>query len=108
MKKRIAQINLGLMIALVFAICYQSLHAFSHHIDNETEHCVAHHTKHKTQVVEKEECLVCDFTFASFLGSEFASFDFKTPFHQISYLFDVKESTYTLFLTLFSPRGPPR
>ena len=108
MKKRIVQLNVGLMTAVVFAICYQSLHAFNHAIQSNTEHQhTAQNTKYKTVFSEKEECLVCDFSFASFLGSDFFTFAFKAPFRLINYLFDVKESTYTFFFTLFSPRGPP-
>ena len=109
MKKRIVQLNVGIMIAVVFVICYQSLHAFNHAIQSKADHQhTVENTKHKTVFSEKEECLVCDFSFASFLGSDFFTFEFKTPFRQINYLFDVKESNYTFYFTLFSPRGPPR
>lgn len=76
MKKKLQLLNLGLMLAVLFAVSYQSLHAFSHHITEDVEH---HHVKSNKNLVykvsEKEDCLVCDFKFAAFLYQKFLRFN---------------------------------
>lgn len=95
---------------MVFTVCYQSLHSFSHALRNESVH---HHSDSKYnknlvyKISEKEDCPVCDFKFASFLISEISSFPITFRFEEISYLFNSKEALYFFKFNVFSPRGPP-
>jgi hypothetical protein len=108
LKKKIAIVNLGLMLAVVFAICYQSLHAFSHIHENGFEH---HYSKSNKNLVfkvsEKEDCSVCDFTFASFLSTETFTFKFIPLYQNVTYLFSIPENVITFSGSLYSLRGPP-
>lgn len=108
MKKKYALLNLGLMLAVLFAVCYQSLHAFSHTISNDFEY---HDSKSGKTLVhkisEKEDCLVCDFTFASFLSPEVFTFNFYPPFYSVTYTFSTPENVIAFSGSLYSLRGPP-
>ncbi|MFT7352987.1 MAG: hypothetical protein ACI9XR_002778 [Flavobacterium sp.] len=108
MKKKIAIVNFGLMLAVVFAICYQSLHAFSHSINSDSEY---YHSKSNKNLVykisEKEECSVCDFTFASFLSPEIFTFQFIPFYQNVRYLFSIPENVIAFSGSLYSLRGPP-
>tara|TARA_R110000850_G_scaffold175976_1_gene301769 strand:+ start:12188 stop:12523 length:336 start_codon:yes stop_codon:yes gene_type:complete len=108
LKKKIAIVNLGLMLAVVFAICYQSLHAFSHIHENGFEH---HYSKSNKNLVykisETEDCSVCDFTFASFLSPEVFSFDFIPFYQNVTYLFSIPENVIAFNGIHYFLRGPP-
>ena len=96
------------MLAVVFAIWYQSLHAFSHHINEGFEH---NHSKSNKNLVykisEKEDCSICDFTFANFLSPEVFSFDFITFHQNVRCLFSIPENIIAFSGSLYSLRGPP-
>ena len=54
--------NFGLMLAVLFAVCYQSVHAFSHSIKQDSEHDHSHSKSNKNlvyKISEKEDCPVC-------------------------------------------------
>jgi hypothetical protein len=108
MKKKLQFINLGLMLAVLFAVSYQSLHAFSHQVNEDFEY---HQSKSNKNLVykisEKEDCPVCDFKFAAFLSPEVFTFKF-TPFYQnVTYLFSIPENIIAFSGSLYSLRGPP-
>lgn len=97
------------MIAVLFAVSYQSVHAFSHHHDSNLEN-------HKTEksltslnktFSEKEDCPICDFKFTSFLKTEIFNFKHYTFFKESPYSFSIKEATSFFCGSLFSHRGPP-
>lgn len=108
MKKKLQLLNLGLMLAVLFAVSYQSLHAFSHHITEDVEH---NHSKSNKNLVykvsEKEDCLVCDFKFAAFLSPEIFTFQFTSFYQNVTYLFSIPENVIAFRGSLYSLRGPP-
>jgi hypothetical protein len=108
MKKKYALLNLGLMLAVLFAVCYQSLHAYSHSLNNDFDY---DHSKSNKNLVhkisEKEGCSVCDFTFASFLSPEVSSFEFISLYQNVRYLFSIPENVMAFSGSLYSLRGPP-
>lgn len=97
------------MIAVLFALSYQSVHAFSHHHDSnfenhKTEKSLIQYSKTFT---EKDECPICEFKFTSFLKTEIFSFKHYTFFKESPYSFSIKEATSFFCGSLFSHRGPP-
>jgi hypothetical protein len=110
MKKKLQFMNLGLMLAVLFAVCYQSVHAFSHSIKQDSEHYHSHSRSNKNliyKISEKEDCPVCDFKFAAFLSPEIFTFQF-IPFHQnVTYLFSIPENVIAFNGIHYFLRGPP-
>ena len=106
MKKKIALINFFLMLSVLFAVSYQSLHIFSHHTQEELITTTSKKTFTKT-ISEKEECPVCDFKFANFLSPEIFTYSFFPSHYEIPYTFSVKENFSIFCGSLFSTRGPP-
>lgn len=95
-------------LAILFAICYQSLHIFTggaHHFCDE----VTQEYTFKTHFSKgnHNDCPVCDFEFAAFLAEDVFTFDFKNPNHTFHYssIYEsfVKENEFLYF----SYRGPP-
>lgn len=111
MKKKLLHINIGLILAILFAACYQLVHAFSHEHHLKTECCddSPHLTfkSSKITVTESEDCPVCDFKFAAFLSPEVLHFDFIPSFYEIPYLFNSTENYTTADGNSFYLRGPP-
>jgi hypothetical protein len=110
-KKKLLHINIGLILAVLFAVCYQSVHALSHEHQLKTECCDdTHHLPFKSSektVTESEDCPVCDFKFAAFLSAEVFHFDFIPSFYEIPYQFNSNESFITADGNSFYLRGPP-
>jgi hypothetical protein len=109
-KKKLAILNIILMLSVLFAVSYQSLHAFSHHHE-VVSHCAEHNdstqSKFKKVISEKEDCLVCDFKFTSFLSPEIFTYTLFSPFKISPYSFSIKEATGFFCGSLFAHRGPP-
>jgi hypothetical protein len=108
MQKKHVKYNVLMALAILFAICYQSLHIFTdeaHHSHN----VVIHKNTSKTEFLQDnhEDCPVCDFEFAAFLSTEIFTFDFINPQHKFhfsnTYESIVKEKEFLYF----SHRGPP-
>ncbi|WP_353168282.1 hypothetical protein [Flavobacterium sp.] len=108
MQKKYVKFNVLMALALLFAICYQSLHIFTdvaHHFHNE----VIQENTSKTHLSadNHNDCPVCNFEFAAFLSEAVFTFDFinsNPTFHYSSvYESFVKENEFLYF----SYRGPP-
>jgi hypothetical protein len=106
MKKKFGILNFILMLSVLFAVSYQSLHTFSHH-KHEERKSISLEKEFIKNFSEKENCPVCDFKFASFLSPEVFSFTFFPPHFEIPYQFSVKENFNSFCGSLFSQRGPP-
>jgi hypothetical protein len=110
-KKKLFYINISLMLAVLFAACYQSVHAFSHEHTLKTACCDdSHHLSFKTSektVTESEDCPVCDFKFAAFVTPEILHFDIIPSFYEIPYQFNSTETCITFEGNSFYLRGPP-
>jgi hypothetical protein len=110
MKKKLQFMNLGLMLAVLFAVCYQSVHAFSHSIKQDAEHYHSHSKSNKNliyKISEKEDCPVCDFKFVAFISSETLQIEFLSSFIKIPYQFNSNETLITFKGNSFYLRGPP-
>lgn len=109
MKKKIAIVNCILMLSVVLALSYQSLHVFLNHSHHERE---IFSLKKKTatfskSISEQQECYTCDFKFASFLSPEIVTYSLLFTFEEISYRFNSKENSTTFYRNSFYLRGPP-
>lgn len=109
MKQKIAILNFAVMLAVILAVSYQSLHILRHHSNPVIENVDSlSNKKHPhIKVTEKEECHVCDFKFASFLSPKIFTFSFYFSFKESPYSFSVKEALSFFSGSLFSLRGPP-
>lgn len=99
------------MLAVLFAACYPSIHAFSHEHSVKIKHSkdsqlCTFKTPEKI-LSEKEACLVCDFKFAAFLLPEIVHYEFIPTFYEIPYQFNCTVAC-VLFEGNSNPlRGPP-
>lgn len=95
-----------MILAVVFTIGYQSLHILldEHHHHNSIEIIKS---KSKIKITEKEDCPICDFHFAAFLKTDFATYKLLSKkgikSKTLTYNNFVKSSKFILF----SHRGPP-
>ena len=108
MQKKYVKFNVLMALALLFAICYQSLHIFIdevHHFHDEVtqENTSKMHFSNDNH----NDCPVCDYEFAAFLAEAVFVIDFKNPNHTFHYssIYEsfVKENEFLYF----SYRGPP-
>lgn len=108
MQKNHVKYNVLMALAILFVICYQSLHIFT----DEAHHFYKEETKVKTSKTHvssdnHKDCPVCDFQFAAFLSSDIYVLNLFFPqpkFHFSStYESIVKEKEFLYF----SHRGPP-
>jgi hypothetical protein len=101
--------NLLLMLAVLFAVSYQSIHTFSHdhHLAHSCGDEADQKSNYKINFSETEECPVCEFKFASFLAPEITTFIAFEPYFEIPYQFNVIESSKTFKGKSNPLRGPP-
>ena len=108
MQKNHVKYNVLMALAVLFAICYQSLHIFTdeaHHFHDEVTQ--EHTSKKHLSTDNHNDCPVCDFEFAAFLAEDVFVVHLFSPqpkFH-FSYAYEsiVKEKEFLYF----SHRGPP-
>jgi hypothetical protein len=108
MLKKYVKINVLMALAILFAICYQSLHIFSdethHYHDEVTQEDIS---KTYFSVDNHNDCPICDFEFAAFLAEDVFVVHLFSPQHKFhfsnSYESIVKEKEFLCF----SHRGPP-
>ena len=110
MKKKFAILNLSLMLTVLFALLFQSLHSYEHFLADD----FAIHQKDASQQDlhqndhNHQKCFVCEFTFNNFVGAEIVSFTFKTSFESIAYNFFYTENPSYFSGSHTSLRGPPQ
>ena len=99
------------MLAVLFAVCYQSVHSFSHEHHHLNERCAeSHHFTFKVSektIAESDDCPICVFKFVVFLSPEILHFDLIPSYYEIPYLFNSNESCITADGNSFYLRGPP-
>ena len=108
MQKKYVKFNVLMALALLFAICYQSLHIFTdavHHLNDDInqENTLKTHFSQNNH----EDCPVCDFEFAAFLAESVFTFDFKNLTHTFHYSFIYESFVKENEFLYFSYRGPP-
>jgi hypothetical protein len=108
MQKKYVKYNVLMALAILFAICYQSLHIFTeskhhhHQVEKQEDHL-------KLQIAQdnQDDCPVCEFHFAAFLTSSIYVLGTFSPIHKFhfsdTYQSIVKEKEFLYF----SHRGPP-
>ncbi|WP_152640763.1 hypothetical protein [Flavobacterium sp. 316] len=109
MKKKIVIVNFILMLSVLFAVSYQSLHTFSHHSHKEIKSISSEESKgvFAKIISDKESCPVCDFKFASFLSPEIFTYSLFPPVLEIPYLYSNNNNITILNRNSFYLRGPP-
>ncbi|WP_333693250.1 hypothetical protein [Flavobacterium sp.] len=109
MKKKLAQLNLYLMSAVLFTILFQSLHTYRHLVADYLEIPeVCHQSHHDFSHQHSEDaCSICDFHFWYYIQPEVLTYRLDFPVKPIPY-FVVKQDWVSRFSgSLFSHRGPP-
>lgn len=98
------------MVAVLFAILFQSLHSYEHilHDDFAVTHIDASQKDLHANDHHHGKCFVCEFTFSHFIETEFTSFQFKSSFEAIEYSFFYNEFHTFSSRTTASLRGPPQ
>ena len=99
------------MIAVLFAVSYQSVHIFSHenhslsNVSDSTDHHVF--KTYDTSYSASDDCPICDFKFVAFLAPEVVHFDFIPSFYEIPYLLYSNEAIHAFEKSVCFLRGPP-
>ena len=112
MKKKLVLLNYSLLMAVLFAIVFQSVHSFEHLAKQLTsEHC---HHKYNHGITEFthshndfDHCFVCEYSFSNYTPTEFYSFEFYNVTSDTVRLFGLEERTVVFSLTSAYLRGPP-
>lgn len=97
------------MIAVLFAILFQSLHSYEHILEENETYTKLDSSKKDVHANDHNhgKCFVCEFTFSNFIGAEFTSFQFKTSFQAIAYSFFYTETPSVFSGSQATLRGPP-
>lgn len=112
MKKKLFFIPVFFAITLLLAITVQSFHGYKHlKAQVGLEQC-AHDSYTKANITHQhkvpEHCLVCTFSFGTFLTTPCLSLPTPHLSVETPYSFIVKESCYSFSGSLYSLRGPPQ
>lgn len=100
------------MLAVLFAILFQSVHSFEHLADEFThDHCHHKYDTSKTEFTHAhhdfDHCFACEFTFSSYLPTEFFSFSFTNSFKTLTQNTVKTEQPIVFSGALFALRAPP-
>lgn len=98
------------MIAVLFAILFQSVHSYEHILEQKTSY--SHNDNLKTDVHvndhEHGKCFVCEFTFSSFIESKCVTIA-SQPLTQVeTTTFFYTETPWVFSGNFTSQRGPPQ
>ncbi|HRB71630.1 MAG TPA: hypothetical protein PK776_07260 [Flavobacterium sp.] len=112
MKKKLVILNLSLILAVLFAILFQSVHSFEHLAEEFThEHCHHKYDISKTEFTHAhhdfDHCFACEFTFSSYLPTEFFSFTFTNTSKTLTQHIAKTEKPIVFSGSFFSLRAPP-
>lgn len=112
MSKKLQHISLSLLISILFAILFQSVHSYEHLVQQFTEE----HCDHKYDVSQTEfthshhhfdDCFVCEFSLSNSIPFEFFSFEFRSVAYFVQHSFFFTEQPIVFSGSFFSLRGPP-
>ena len=99
--------NLLMSILVVCTIMYQSVHSFTHVLQEINHSYVSDHIKEQHTHLDKIHCQICDFTFSPFTTTEFLTFTFFNP-TEFSHRYFFSEITFeTSIIQHTFLRGPP-
>src|SRR5688572_6227515 len=112
MNKKLQRFSLSLLIALLFAILFQSVHSYEHLAKQFTEeHCDHKYNSSKTEFShshhEFDDCFTCEFSFSNYIPVQLFSFDFIKTIETESLPFSIAESPIVFTGNFIPLRGPP-
>ena len=107
MKKKMMFTNLFMTILVVCTIMYQSVHSFTHILEEINTSSISDNADHKHVHLDKKDCHVCDFTFSPFTSTEFQSFTFYNPNEVLQKYFFSEITFQNSFIHYSFLRGPP-
>jgi hypothetical protein len=112
MKKKQFLFHFFFAIALLFSIVFQSFHGYEHLEQQFSQKtCYHKHDSNRAEVTHQhkgfEHCLVCEFTFSSYIAPQDFFFYFNTAHKEIPYCFANIEKIIPFSGSLYSHRGPP-
>jgi len=112
MKKKVVIINYSLMLAVLFAMLFQSFHSYEHLAKQLIEKKCYHKYNSSKEITHQhhsfDNCFVCHFTISNFISSGISHFEFKEI--KISTgcsFFENREITQFFKGSLFALRAPP-
>ena len=113
MKNKFVFVNFSLMVAVLFAMLYQSVHSYEHLlVQLSQQKCNQKHITKGIQVTHEhndfEHCFSCEFLFSNFISSNLSVIKFSTNivfFEDI--FFYVKQINQFYNGISYSLRGPP-
>lgn len=107
MKQKMMFTNLFMTFLVICTIMYQSVHSFTHVLEEINQSYVSNSSEHKHIHLEKKHCHVCDFTFSPFTTTEFLTYTFINPV-AFSHKYFFSEITFENSIIQHSfLRGPP-
>lgn len=107
MKQKMLFSNLFMTILVVCTIMYQSVHSFTHVLEDIHHSYVSDNADHSHSHLDSKHCYVCDFSFSPFTSVEFQTITFLNP-TQVSQKYFFSEQAFDLTLNQHSfLRGPP-
>ncbi|WP_442786899.1 hypothetical protein [Flavobacterium suncheonense] len=112
MSKKLQHISLSLLISLLFAIAFQSVHSYEHLVQQFTEeHCDHKYDASQTEFTHShhdfDDCFVCKFSLSNYIPFEFFTIDFQLVTHSEQHSFFFTENPLVFSESFFSLRGPP-
>lgn len=113
MKNKIILINLSLMVAVLFAMLFQSLHGYEHIIkDHSTPKCHLKHLTSQNQITHEhnsiEHCFACEFTFSNYKSAEIQIVSFVASLPCFKSTFYYVKRLHSFYNGIsYSLRGPP-
>jgi len=112
MNKKLQHLSLSLLITILFAILFQSVHSYEHLAEQFTEaHCDHKYNTSKTEFShshhEFDDCFTCDFSFSNYIPVQFFSFGFIKNAKTETLPFSITEKPLVFSGNFTSLRGPP-
>lgn len=112
MNKKLQNLSLSLLIAMLFAILFQSAHSYEHLEKQLTsEHCNHKYDRSKAEISHShhdfDDCFVCEYSFSNYIATDFFSFSFKSTVQNTTYSFAVTEKPIVFSGSQLTLRGPP-
>jgi hypothetical protein len=112
MNKKLQHFSLSLLIALLFAILFQSAHSYEHLAKQFTEeYCDHKYNTSKTEFShshhEFDDCFTCEFSFSNYIPVQFFSFDFIKIVETENRPFSIAEKPIVFSGSFIPLRGPP-
>jgi hypothetical protein len=112
MRKIFVILNSTLILAVLFSILFQSVHSYEHFSIKIAEKDCVHKQNSNQEITHQhhnfENCLVCDFTFSTFIPYTISAFEFNKTIISSRYsFFKSREITQFFKGSLFALRAPP-